>query len=461
MCQIIAIDTTVKKFKELSKDQYFKISMQNMLEEKGGDYYSCALLTDNRNTVFRTEDKETPVEELIKDIRKYIKTNNLFKKNPLRLLFFSRQQPEMEEDIVEEQPYSFKKDYKHKGYFAVHGTIHNDKNLASNLNAEIKADTEILKFINPEDWHKKAEGSYAAIGITDKGVVTLPHGLEIWKNKIVNGNKFMGYIFGTTSKVVHYNPNKEYQFIPWEYPTKDILFASFSGGMDISLSVFKALASGDYKKLVLNYFAWGSKAEEMEMIQLEKFKKFYKTNFPNVEIEVRIWEAEKYFSEYFEMNGASLPKISVFNYESKAETEETESPLSYVPYRNTQFAILLASRAEALGLKNVDLLFGLNLSEGMVFMDNSEGWIEAINKVIKFGGKDFAYTSTYDVIAPYFPRTKTNMLKEFKEYFGIAILEQLLDLSKSCYYPDLNGNPCGECGSCILRKKALQKIKEI
>jgi 7-cyano-7-deazaguanine synthase len=161
------------------------------------------------------------------------------------------------------------------------------------------------------------------------------------------------------------------------------------------------------------------------------------------------------------MNEAPLPKISIFNYESSAEFEETESPLSYVPYRNTQFAILLASRAEALQLKNVDLLFGLNLSEGMVFMDNSEGWIESISNVVKFGGKDFTYTGTYDVISPYFPKTKTNMLKEFKETFGIALLEQLLSLSKSCYYPKSDGSPCGECGSCILREKAVEKIKEI
>jgi 7-cyano-7-deazaguanine synthase len=143
-----------------------------------------------------------------------------------------------------------------------------------------------------------------------------------------------------------------------------------------------------------------------------------------------------------------------------ADSAETESPLSYVPYRNTQFAILLASKAEALHLQNVDILFGLNLSEGMVFMDNSEGWLEAINQTIKLGGKDFEYTGTYEVIAPYYPRTKTNMLKEFKEDFGFAPLEQLLLLSKSCYYPNPDGTPCGKCGSCILREKAIQKLKD-
>jgi 7-cyano-7-deazaguanine synthase in queuosine biosynthesis len=53
------------------------------------------------------------------------------------------------------------------------------------------------------------------------------------------------------------------------------------------------------------------------------------------------------------------------------------------------------------------------------------------------------------------------MLKEFKEDFGINILEKLLNLSKSCYYPNEDGSTCGKCGSCILREKALQKIKNL
>jgi 7-cyano-7-deazaguanine synthase len=209
----------------------------------------------------------------------------------------------------------------------------------------------------------------------------------------------------------------------------------------------------------MNYFAWGSKAENTEIEQLQDFKKLFASEFPETQIVIKLREAEYYFDEYFKINKASFPKISLHS-SNKAEAAETEAPLAYVPYRNTQFAILLASICEADNMENVDMLFGLNLSEGMVFMDNSEGWLESISNTIKYGGKDSKLTYTYNVIAPYFARTKTNMLLEFKKEFGEIIYERLLNLSKSCYYPDDEGQPCGKCGSCILREKAERKIEE-
>jgi 7-cyano-7-deazaguanine synthase len=370
----------------------------------------------------------------------------------------------MEAGKVKEQPYRSKIDFiKDEELFAVHGTVYNDKELARIHGADIKADTEIFRFISPPGWGA-AKGTYVIIGITKNEVPYVKeNGLKSWKYAMVKNGKYYGDVF-STGEIKELEPNHSYfdhLHSGYPYSSSRTLFAAFSSGMDISMSVYKQLSYHRYKKLVLNYFAWGSKAEEMEMLQLEKFKDFYSSEFPEVEVEVKIWEAEKYFSEYFELNGAPLPKISIFNLESEADSAETESPLSYVPYRNTQFAILLASKAEAMGLQSVDILFGLNLSEGMVFMDNSEGWLEAINQAVQLGGKDFKYTGSYKVVAPYFPRTKTNMLKEFRDDFGLVILENLLNLSKSCYYPNEDGSPCGKCGSCILREKALQKIKNL
>jgi 7-cyano-7-deazaguanine synthase in queuosine biosynthesis len=452
MCQIIALKTTKKKLKKISKDKYIQLVLQKHLENKGGDYYSGGLTT--KELTYKISEKAS-VAEIIKEALSFLEHNS-FKKGDVQLLLFSRQQPEMEISKVKNQPYT-----KDDCLIAIHGTIYNDKELAKDLGVKIKADTEIFKYLPITNWDK-AKGAYAIISINHESYpLIVENGLKIWKYKLTQSHpgkkNYLADVF-TTGEISAFKPNAI--TLVDEYSKRDILFAAFSGGMDISLSVFNALANNNYKKLVLNYFAWGSKAEENEMLQLEKFKDFYSINFPGLEVEVKIWEAEKYFNEYFEMNGAPLPKISVFNYESEAESLEAESPLSYVPYRNTQFAILLASKAEALGLKNVDILFGLNLSEGMVFMDNSEGWLEAINQTIKLGGKDFEYTGSYNIIAPYYPRTKTNMLKEFKENYGFAILEQLLSLSKSCYYPNADGSPCGKCGSCLLREKALKGITD-
>ena len=454
MCQIIALKTTKKKFKKIKKNRDIVAMLQKHLEKKGGDYLAAGFIIGGNS--FKIESKINLVI-LFDEIYKKIK--DFDNKSFLQILLFSRQQPEMDNDISQEQPY-FSDIANDWSLTAIHGTIHNDKELANEHNVDINVDTEIFKYLNIRDWHK-AEDTYAAVRI-DKGgfILTQENGLKIWKYHLVERKagkiKHLSELFATGEMKelepynINWTNNPDY---------KETLFVAFSGGMDISLSTFKELATNPYKKLVLNYFAWGSKAEEMELLSLEKLKDFYSSNFPNIEVEIIVWDAEKYFNEYFKLNEAPLPKISVHNSEAKADSAETESPLSYVPYRNTQFSILLASKAEAMGLQHVNFLFGLNLSEGMVFMDNSEGWLHSINQVIKYGGKDHKITGNYDIIAPYYPRTKTNMLKEFKDEFGMDILEQLLILSKSCYYPEADGTPCNKCGSCILRNKALEKMK--
>lgn len=448
MCQIIALKTTNKKFKKLADDSIFANTIQNLLEEKGGDYYSATIKTEKGVKNFSNL---LGIKRPLKQIKKWLKDKKI--KGSISVLLFSRQQPEMEISNVQEQPYHTKDDL----IFAVHGTVHNDKELSRKYNVDIKADTEIFQHLPEEDWNK-AEGTYCIIGLSpySEMIVVVEHGLKVWSNRIVIDGKHYADIISTTDLSV-FNP----YILETPQKQKDsTLFVAFSGGMDIALSTYKMLATGNYNKLVLNYFAWGSIAEAEEINQLQSFKEFYSKQF-DIDVEVEIWDAKGYFDEYFKLNEAPYPKISIHNTSSSGEETETESPLAYVPYRNTQFALLMASKAEAKNLKNVDFLFGLNLSEGMVYMDNSEGWLDLINGVVKYGGKDYSLSGTYNIVAPYFPRTKTNMLKEFKNTFGLDTIQQLLDLSRSCYYPNPDGSPCGKCGSCLLREKALEKIKDI
>jgi len=439
MCQIIGIKTTVDKM--LFYDEELGDKFHQILKHKGGDYYGGSISTNNGNFILQNfPDTNSLIQELYKTLK------NVSAVGDCSLLLFSRQRPEMEEGDVKPQPYLSEVSDM---VFAVHGTIHNDKELATELGTSIIADTEILKDLKLENWHR-AEGAWCSIIAKDRDIKFYENGLKIWQTPLIHDGLYLGDIVSTTNLDMFH----KIQEVKHKNNDKPILFASFSAGMDISLSVYKALKSKEYQKLVLNYFAWGSVAEEQELKKLDGLKSMYQTI---VETEINIINAEEYFDEYFKINKAPFPKISKHS-EAKGDIKETESPLAYVPYRNSQFAVILASIAEARGYQNTDIVFGLNLSEGMVFMDNSEGWLESINNTVKYGGKDPLISGSYSVIAPYFSRTKTNMLKEFKEEFGRATLEQLLDLSTSCYYPNKDGSPCGVCGSCILREKALKEI---
>jgi 7-cyano-7-deazaguanine synthase in queuosine biosynthesis len=224
--------------------------------------------------------------------------------------------------------------------------------------------------------------------------------------------------------------------------------------MDIAFSTYKAISEGIYSRIVLHYFDWGSRAAAAERTTLHNFARFYMDSF-GIPTDVVIIDARGYFENFFDIADV---QSKIADKDAVGDSDETESPIAYVPYRNSQFAMLLASVAEGKNLLNVDILFGLNLSEGMVFMVNSEGWLESIQSGVRYGGKDFSITGTYDVIAPYFPRTKTNMLKEFREEFGVEVWQKIIEKSFSCYYPEEDGTSCGKCGSCILRQKAIQKI---
>ncbi len=444
MCQIIAISS--KKAQILKEDLiYHRETFTNLLKEKGEDYFSCGILSKSNvsgklkpiNFVMSLDN----VDILFDKITDILNENTLKDSNQTGIILFSRQKPEMERMTMETQPYVIG-----DGMVAIHGTIINDQELASKYNFTAGIDTEVFKYLDIAS--EEIRGTFAAIKI-DKNIdiITRDNGLKLWRSNLLESE---------TSIVSTGNLDFLFDYDERIYPGLErnqnthILFASFSGGMDIALSTYKALSTGHYKKAILNYFDWGSNAAQEEIKTLEKFRDFYSFAFPTSEIDINIIDASGYFKEFFDIAGITS-KISDTN--AVGDSAETESPIAYVPYRNSQFAILLSSIAEGQDLKNVDILFGLNLSEGMVFTDNSEGWLNAISETIKYGGKEFSTVGTYKVIAPYFPRTKTNMLKEFKEEFPETI-DKLLELSYSCYYPKPDGSACGKCGSCILRAKA-------
>jgi 7-cyano-7-deazaguanine synthase len=142
--------------------------------------------------------------------------------------------------------------------------------------------------------------------------------------------------------------------------------------------------------------------------------------------------------------------------DSSGDEAETEAPLAYVPYRNTLFATMLGALADE-KIENselVEFLFGMNLTEMGVYVDNTNAWLESVRAMITYGGKKYKETI---VSAPFINFTKTNMLKFIIEKFGVGKAMSLMNIAFSCYYPDENGEPCGKCGSCILRQKAWER----
>lgn len=441
MCQIIAIKTTKTKLKLI-----LKLKMKTFiktLQEKGGEEFSFGIIHKRGQKTIKVSSCITS-EEFEKIIKKSI-PKRLDKVDEVGLLLFSRQIPEMERETTELfQPYEFD-----NSLVAVHGTIQNDDYISDLYGLDIKIDTDIFNHIDM--FNDLIEGTFAGIGFKRiDGKLFFKereNGLGIWKDLITWNNNILGEIRSTT--LTDFSSDERRITLQYKkQPSRKNLFVAFSGGMDIAFSTYKALSDNRYDSCVLNYFEWDTKAEIEEKKAIENLLTFYNEEFSDTTFEVNYIKANIFMQEYLKINNQ---KVSLLT--GEVGLNEAETPSAYVPYRNSLFALTLASIAEGKSLKGVDILFGLNLSEGMVYSDNAEVWAESINKVINFGGKNFKVTGNYNFISPYMNRTKTNYIKEFfKEFPEIA--DELLEMTFSCYYP-VDGHPCQECGSCVLKNKAV------
>ena len=464
MCQILQIKIKGKNLYEGVKEILRnKSKIKINLNKKGGDNYSVFLF-------YRTYSGKTNII-LYKD-KKFEKTFDYFKVTlkelffeenlkDLEVVWFSRQVPEMESEKDTVAPYFVEDSTGIKRFLWLHGTIANDKELAKKYNISFNdetIDSEILlKLFEKGVNENEIKGLYTYLFYNNKGQ-------SYWINKGMGAWKFDTdnlEICAVTPELSWTYPLKgaEIEGLEEENYKEKHYYIAYSGGMDISLSTYKIIA--DWKRsafkanklnIHLIYFDYKTQASTQEKETLEKFRLYIKRKFPENEINIDTEIIDCYgliknFVNVYDND------IKFFDLNAKGSEAETEENLSYVPFRNSLFVELLKTKMDGNNLYG-DIVLGLNLSEGQVFGDNNSYWLEGIERVARVGGKTF---NNIKVISPYINRTKTNMIKEFAEEFGIETLNEILEIAFSCYYPKPDGSACGECGSCILRKKALER----
>jgi len=490
MCQII-----VKEYTKLFNDstQIFKFEddylnnldeFEKLLSIKGGNIgsdegYSVLIIiqgvdkfNSSRSQNVSYDFSASTFKEIKKDILKNF--NSLYRIiNPHKIVFglFSRQRPEMEAGDVNISPYFNNTLDK---IFFVHGTISNDTEIVKEIGQIITVDTEIFSFLKKKDF-KKLEGLYSYIEIDQNT-------LEV---KMVDKGmgKYIGYhngikTYSTTN--IFTKSGRNLAMVPKKKALKNktiSLKIAFSGGMDSVLNAYKIFSDlekklnrvimddNDYQiETELTYFEYGCNAENEEITSANNFLDYLKDKkiFRSLNIDLYRENISGIINNISEVAGEKSKLLDKDAVGDKAETEDT---LAYVPFRNTLMAQILVAQSQ----KEFDYLeeypkdylimvgLGLNLSDGQVYGDNNIAWLESTENMLKYGGKQF---NNVKLLSPYINRTKINMLKEFKKEFGEDTLRELLNISFSCYYP-VNGEACGECGSCLLRKEAIhQNIKD-
>ncbi|MDE0638453.1 MAG: 7-cyano-7-deazaguanine synthase QueC [Candidatus Poribacteria bacterium] len=124
-------------------------------------------------------------------------------------------------------------------------------------------------------------------------------------------------------------------------------------------------------------------------------------------------------------------------------------PITYVPARNTIFLSYALAWAEVLAADTI--FIGVNAIDYSGYPDCRPEYISAYQKMAALATQAGVEGPTKLTIrTPLIDKTKAEIIQ-----IGTALGVDY-SLTLSCYDPDMDGQACGECDSCVLRKKGFE-----
>jgi len=123
-------------------------------------------------------------------------------------------------------------------------------------------------------------------------------------------------------------------------------------------------------------------------------------------------------------------------------------PVTYVPARNTIFLAYALAFAEVLQAR--DIFIGVNALDYSGYPDCRPEYVEAFERLANLATKAAVEAGQRLTLhAPLIHLTKAQIIQRGLE-LGVDY-----SLTSSCYDPSPAGRPCGECDSCLLRRKGF------
>ena len=135
----------------------------------------------------------------------------------------------------------------------------------------------------------------------------------------------------------------------------------------------------------------------------------------------------------------------------RADAEMGDSiPITYVPARNTIFLSYALAYAEVLVADTI--FIGANAIDYSGYPDCRPEYIDAYQRMANLATQAGVEGKTkLKIRAPLIDKTKAEIIQ-----IGTALGVDY-SLTLSCYDPDAEGNACGGCDSCLLRKKGFRE----
>lgn len=131
--------------------------------------------------------------------------------------------------------------------------------------------------------------------------------------------------------------------------------------------------------------------------------------------------------------------------------EDNGIPVTYVPARNTIFLSHALGYAEAIGAR--DIFIGVNSVDYSGYPDCRSEFIQAFESMANLATKAGVEGDPFTIHAPLLQMTKVEIIKE-----GLNLGVDY-SMTKSCYDPTSEDEPCGACDSCRLRDAAFAELQ--
>jgi len=131
----------------------------------------------------------------------------------------------------------------------------------------------------------------------------------------------------------------------------------------------------------------------------------------------------------------------------KNRDSKLEIPVTYVPARNLIFLSIASAFGEI--YQAYDLFYGANILDYSGYPDCRPEFIEALETTLNRGTKAGAEGIKFHIHAPLLKLSKAEIIRRGLE-MGVQYQH-----THSCYDPAPDGTPCGECDSCVIRRKGF------
>lgn len=208
--------------------------------------------------------------------------------------------------------------------------------------------------------------------------------------------------------------------------TKSIIL--LSGGLDSLISL--GLKKEELNITLALTFDYGQKSVKKEIAASAKICNFYNIEHKVIKLD---WLKD--------ITNTSLVSDDVVPTGEALEDSVSSAKSVWVPNRNGLFLNVAGSFADSYGFDYI--LIGANKEEAQTFPDNTQSFIDAVNKEFEFSTMNHP-----KVVAPLINYNKNDIVM-------LALKNKLpLELTMSCYQG--GERHCGICESCSRLKKALE-----